>query len=66
MSVTTIIVLAGFLASAGVFAYRCYLRFQHLRLGRSAEEFGDWGERLKGLVGEQTLEISLLKKSLIN
>lgn len=49
MSTSQIVVLLGFLASIGVFGYRCLQRFRHLRLGRAAEPFGDWGERLKGL-----------------
>lgn len=50
MSVTTTVVLLGFLASIGLFGHRCYQRLQHLRLGRPAGSFGNWGERLKGLL----------------
>jgi Fe-S oxidoreductase len=50
MEIKTIVVLLGFLASAGVFGYRCYQRLRHMRMGQPAHAFGHWGERLKGLL----------------
>ncbi len=46
MSASIVIVLVGLLASLGVFGYRCYQRVQHLRLGRPAGPFGEWGRRI--------------------
>lgn len=50
MTTTQVIVLLGLLASFGVFGYRCWQRFQHMRLGRSAGPFGNWGARVWSLV----------------
>ncbi len=45
MSISVVIVVAGLIAAMGVFGYRCYQRAQHLRLGRPAGPFGQWGRR---------------------
>ncbi len=45
-----IIVLIGMVISFSLFGYRVYQRLQHMRLGRPAGRFGDWGRRLKSLV----------------
>lgn len=50
MSISIIIVLVGLLAAVGVFGYRCYQRVAHLRLGRPAGPFGQWGQRLWDVV----------------
>jgi Fe-S oxidoreductase len=49
MTLKSILVLLAFFAAVSVFGYRCYVRFQHMRLGRRGVVFGRWGERLKGL-----------------
>ncbi len=50
MSLSAAIVMFGLIASVGVFGYRCYVRIQHLRLGRSTAPFGNWWKRLWGVV----------------
>ena len=50
MSAPIVIVLAGLIAAGSVFGYRCYQRVQHLRLGRPARPFGEWGQRIKDVV----------------
>ena len=50
MTAKTIIVLLGFLAAVGLFGYRLYVRFRHMRLGRNAGRFDRWGERVWGVV----------------
>ena len=45
MSLSIVLVLVGLIAALGVFGYRCYQRVQHLRLGRPAGPFGQWGQR---------------------
>lgn len=47
MTVKSILVLLAFLLSLGVFGYRTYLRYRHMRLGQPAGPFTQWGERLK-------------------
>jgi len=57
MSLSTVVVLLGLVASVGLFGYRCWQRMQHLRLGRPAGPFGQWSKRLQGVlvfVGGQT------------
>ena len=50
MSVSIAVVLAGLIVAVGLFAYRCYQRFRHLRLARSAGQFGEWGQRIRDVV----------------
>lgn len=50
MTASMVVVLAGLLAAVGVFGYRCYQRVQHLRLGRAAGPFVDWGQRIADVV----------------
>jgi Fe-S oxidoreductase len=47
MPVEPLLVLAVFLAALGLFAFRVYRRFEHMRLGRPAEPFGQWGRRIQ-------------------
>lgn len=50
MSATPILVALGLLASGGVFGYRVYERFRHMRLGRPVGPFRNWGERWKSVL----------------
>ncbi len=50
MSPSLLVVLVGLVAAVGVFGYRCYQRVQHLRLGRPAAPFGDWGRRVLDVI----------------
>ena len=50
MLTTRLVVLAALVLSFGLFGYRVYQRFQHMRLGRPAGSFTNWGERLKSLL----------------
>ncbi|MGD8454361.1 MAG: (Fe-S)-binding protein [Phycisphaerae bacterium] len=50
MSASVVIVLIGAIVATGVFGFRCYQRVQHLRLGRRAEPFGQWGQRVRDVL----------------
>jgi Fe-S oxidoreductase len=49
MTAKSIVVLIAFLVSLGVFGYRVYRRYEHMRLGQPAGPFTDWGARIKAL-----------------
>ncbi len=50
MTLTSVLVLLGLIVSFGVFGYLIYQRLRHMRLGRPAGPFGNWGERLKSVL----------------
>ena len=50
MSLAIVVVLVGLIAALGVFGSRCYQRVQHLRLGRPAGNFGQWGRRIRDVL----------------
>ena len=50
MPATSVILSLGLLAAVALFGYRVYQRFRHMRLGRSSEPFGSWGERIKSVL----------------
>lgn len=50
MLATRLVVLAALVLSFGLFGYRVYQRFRHMRLGRPVGRFADWGERIRSLL----------------
>jgi Fe-S oxidoreductase len=49
--VKSIVVLLAFLVAAGIFGWRAYKQlWVNLRHGQSTPSFGQWGERIKGLL----------------
>lgn len=60
-AIKSILVLIALLASFGVFGWRCYLALQALRRGQSTPAFGQWGERVKGLIVYVAAQLRLFR-----
>ncbi len=60
-AIKSIIVLIALLASFGVFGWRCYQALRGLRRGQPTPAFGQWGERIKGLIVYVAAQLRLFR-----
>lgn len=60
-AIKSIVVALALLASFGVFGWRCYQALQGLRRGQPTPAFGQWGERIKGLIVYVAAQLRLFR-----